>query len=141
MSQSTAMPTLTKTLSVAAYAEQLAFLARCMSTGNIDKLQKSVEGPEDFERLIWFVDGAFAKRVENFRIDCWVPAPPHQFHLCSSRYKYEPFIQPVFDIVTNSQPQNTSGITISGYCSMEESIDSRGFSFGLSHRQPTKNAP
>ena len=59
--------TITKTpgtLSVEAYAEQLAFLARCIATGDVEKLLQSVDGPEQFEHLVWFAEGNFAKRMD-----------------------------------------------------------------------------
>lgn len=64
MSQSPTVAQTGESLSMEAYAEQLAYLARCISTGTVDGLRTSVEGPAEFERLTWFVDGNFAKRMD-----------------------------------------------------------------------------
>lgn len=58
-----------------AYRDQIAQLARCMATGQVENLRNQIDGPSSFQRLVEFVDGSFAKRMDYLsRMDEFVAA-------------------------------------------------------------------
>ena len=53
-----------KSVDDAEYRNQIAKLAGCLACGAVDELRDELEDPQAFDRMVAFVDGNFAKRID-----------------------------------------------------------------------------